>query len=92
MSGADPVSWLVIERGWAVESSDGADLGQIDELLGDTERDIFDGLIVSPGRLRPSRYVPAECVARIVMGSVTLSLGSSEFDRLEERKVESPPG
>ena len=39
----DPVSWLLIRRGWQVVSSDGAEVGNVDEVVGDDEHDIFDG-------------------------------------------------
>ena len=81
---SDPVSWLVIEHGWHVVGSDGSDLGKVHEVIGDSGKDIFNGLAVSPGLLRASRYVPAERVARIFDGRVELDLGADEFERLEE--------
>jgi hypothetical protein len=38
---ADPVSWLVIERGWKVQDRDGGDIGRLDEVIGDMHADIF---------------------------------------------------
>ena len=81
---SDPVSWFVIEKGWAVTGRDGRELGTVDEVIGDTGEDIFNGLSVSPGFLRAARYVPAERVATITEGRIELDLGSGEFDRLDE--------
>jgi uncharacterized protein YrrD len=78
----DPVSWLLIEPGWDVVASDGSKVGTVHELLGDTGADIFDGLAVSPGLLKDSKYVPAEHVARIVEGCVELDLPADELERL----------
>jgi hypothetical protein len=64
---ADPVSWLMIEKGWEVVDPDGKRVGKVDEVLGDTEADIWDGLTVS------GEYVAAEDVAEIVEGRITLS-------------------
>ncbi len=86
---ADPVSWFVIERGWEVAGSDGSKLGSIEETVGDSSRDIFDGLAVGTGLLSKPRYVPAELVHEIVEGCVRLSIGSSEFERLDA--YEPPP-
>ena len=86
---ADPVSWLVIERGWEVVGSDGRRLGTVRELVGDSGKDIFNGLVVSPGLLHGNRYVAAEQVASITDGRVELALGEEEFDRLDEHG--SPP-
>jgi hypothetical protein len=79
-----PVSWLVVEAGWKVLASDGSELGRVDELVGDTGKDIFNGLTVSTGLLKGSRYVPAERVEAIFEGEVLLAMGRREFDRLDE--------
>lgn len=81
---ADPVSWFVVERGWAVSGSDGDKLGTVEEVLGDSSLDIFDGLAVATGVLGKPRYVPAELVAEIVEGSIRLSIAGDEFGRLDE--------
>jgi hypothetical protein len=64
---ADPVSWVVIQRGWDVVDASGKHVGKVDEVLGDIELDIWDGLTVS------GKYVAAEDVARIVDGHITLN-------------------
>jgi hypothetical protein len=69
---ADPVSWLLVEPGWRVVDADGGDVGRVEEVLGDTETDIFDGLQVSSGMLSRRRYVPAESIDEIVEGTVRL--------------------
>ena len=87
---ADRVSWLVIESGWDVVASDGAQVGTVHEVIGDSGKDIFNGLAVSPGLLRSSKYVPAERVASIVDGRVELDFPAAEFERLDEHG-EQPP-
>ena len=88
---ADPVSWFVLERGWKVTGSDDTELGTVEEILGDSTRDIFDGLAVSPGLLGKHRYVPAELVGEIVEGDVRLTIGQDEFERLDEHRPSPPP-
>jgi PRC-barrel domain len=84
------VAWLVIERGWTVVASDGSEIGKVNEVVGDTGKDIFDGLTVSSGVLGKPRYVPSERVKRITEGRVELDLGPDEAHRLEEYR-EPPP-
>ena len=81
---ADPVSWFVIERGWEVVGSDESKLGTVEEVLGDTELDVFDGLSVTTGLLGKPRYVPSELVQEIVEGSVRLTIEQDEVERLDE--------
>jgi hypothetical protein len=70
----DPVSWMVIEQGWSVVDSEGDDVGRIDEVLGDEEADIFNGLNILKGAIGTKTYVPAEVVGEIVEGRVQLTL------------------
>jgi hypothetical protein len=82
MSG--PVSWLLVEPGWTIETADGQEVATVHEVLGDENADIFDGLAVSPGLLKRPRYVPAESVSGISEGRIRLTISPDEFDRLDE--------
>ena len=86
---ADPVSWLLIEPGWKVLDPSGKEIGRVEEVLGDSGADIFDGLSVATGILGRPRYVPAEVVAEIVEGSVRLTIDKDALERLSEFK--EPP-
>jgi sporulation protein YlmC with PRC-barrel domain len=86
----DPVSWLVIEPGWEVVTSDGERVGEVKEVVGDTNADIFDGLSVATGLLKREKYVPSERVNEIVEGEVKLDLTGDDFGRLDDF-AEPPP-
>lgn len=73
---SDPVSWLMIERGWPVLGAAGEELGKVHEVLGDKESDIFDGLSVSTSLLAKPHYVAAERVGEIEQGRVHTDLDS----------------
>jgi hypothetical protein len=81
---ADPVSWLMIEPGWKVLASDGAEVGEVDEVAGDSSLDIFDGLAIATSAFGKPRYVPAEQVGEITEGAVHLKLTKEQVDRLGE--------
>jgi Uncharacterized protein conserved in bacteria (DUF2171) len=89
-SHGDPVSWLLVEPGWRVVASDGSDVGHVHELIGDSGKDIFDGLAVSSGMLGKPRYVPAERVQSIYEGEVRLDLAPSEAEGLSEYEEPAP--
>ena len=80
---ADPVSWLLVARGWTVVGRDGKELGRVEQVLGDEQKDIFAGLAIATGLLGKPRYVPAESVSSIVEGRVTVDLAKSEVGRLD---------
>jgi len=86
---ADPVSWFLIERGWEVVDRDGQKVGTVEETVGDSSHDIFDGLTVGTGLLSKPRYVPSEHVGEIVEGTVKLSIRKGEFEGLDEH--DQPP-
>src|SRR5437763_2200812 len=81
---ADPVSWFLIRPGWKVVASDGAELGRVDEVAGDEDSDIFDGLAVATSVLGKPRYVPAEQIASIEEGKIRLSLTRDQAAQLGE--------
>ena len=62
---SDPVSWLLIEPGWRVVGPDGEEIGRVEEVIGDSTHDIWDGLAIATGMLASPRYVPSEQVAEI---------------------------
>jgi hypothetical protein len=81
---ADPVSWLMIETGWKVLSAEGTEVGKVDEVAGDSNADIFDGLAVATSALGKPRYVPAEEIASIEPGIIRLSLSHDRIEQLGE--------
>jgi uncharacterized protein YrrD len=72
-----------MEHGWRVYDAEGSEIGKVDEITGDSEADIFDGLTVNKGILNHARYVPSESVAEIREGEVHLSLRHEEVENLE---------
>jgi hypothetical protein len=80
----DPVAWTVIERGWKVFDAEGEDIGHVDEVTGDENVDIFDGLTISQGILTKAKYVPSENVAQILEGEVHLSLTRAGVEALQD--------
>lgn len=90
MDGETPVSWLMIESGWKVLDSTGTEAGRVEEVVGDTGVDIFNGLSISTGLLSGPRYVPAEEVALITEGEVRLNLDADGINHLA-RYREPPP-
>jgi hypothetical protein len=77
----DPVSWMMIESGWKVVDAEGEEVGRVDEVVGDAEVDIFNGLRVLTGVLGSPKYVPSEEVGQIVEGTVALKVTKHEAER-----------
>jgi hypothetical protein len=85
----DPVSWFLIEPGWKVVDTGGEEVGSVDEVVGDSSDDIFNGLSVSTSLLGRPRYIPSEQVGSITEGRIQLTLSKAEVERLGE--YEEPP-
>src|SRR2546421_12701572 len=83
-TGETPVSWYLIEAGWEVLDRDGESVGRIEEVIGDSTHDIFDGLSIATNLLGKPRYVPAEQVAAITEGTLRLALSAAEVEALTE--------
>ena len=84
----EPTSWLTIEPGWDVQDRSGATIGEVTAVVGDLDKDIFDGLRLETGD-GDERYVPGERVGEIVDGSVTLD---AELSELAESPADDEPG
>jgi len=78
----DPVAWIAIEQGATVVAADGSEFGTVEEVAGDEERDIFDGLVVKHSRFGSKGYVPAERVKAIYAERVETDLTAQEADSL----------
>ena len=89
MTERDPVSWFLIESGWTVVDATGEDVGTVDEVVGDSSDDIFNGLSISTSLLGRPRYVPSEQVGEITEGRVHLKLAKDQIGHLGE--YEEPP-
>jgi uncharacterized protein YrrD len=85
----DPVSWFLIEPGWKVVDAQGEDIGHVEEVIGDSGADIFNGLSVATGLLGGAHYVPAESVETITEGRIQVHLSRDEVKKLD--KHEHPP-
>jgi hypothetical protein len=86
---SEPVSWLMIESGWTVGTSDAVEVGHVAEVDGDSNMDVFHGIAVSTRMLGKPRYVAAEHVGTIVEGRVNLLITADEFRGGAEN--EEPP-
>lgn len=79
------VSWSLVEPGWRVFGSDGRELGSVDEVLGDRDEDVFEGLSVLGGLGDRSHFVDAAQIASIASdGSIVVRLDRDGFDRLPD--------
>lgn len=85
----DPVSWFVIEPGWEVVDPDGGHIGKVEEVVGDTGEDIFNGLAISTGFTERPRYVASEQVREITQGRVRLAISRDDLHRKGE--FQEPP-
>ena len=85
-----PVSWKVIEHGWAVLSSDGEHVGVVFLVVGDENEDIFDGLAITHhggfafhNYIDRPHYVEAAQVGEIDdAGRVSLTITAAEARHL----------
>lgn len=84
MSAEPQVSWKAIERDAAVVASDGSEVGTVAEVAGDSDADIFNGLVVSLGVLGSNRYLPAERVTGIWPRRVEVSATPEQIEELGE--------
>jgi sporulation protein YlmC with PRC-barrel domain len=87
----DPASYLTLEEGCSVISSDGEEVGKVQHVLADEDEDVFDGIVIDtqlgPGGLL---FVDAPQVTECRERAVLLSLPAAEVENLP--KPEPNPG
>jgi len=80
-----PGSYLTLDDGTPVYSSDGRPLGKVEHVLADTGSDIFDGIVVDRSVLPGGhRFVDAEQVAEIHERGVVLRIDAAGAEALPE--------
>jgi uncharacterized protein YrrD len=82
-----PLSYLVLEKGVPVYSSDGQRLGRVAEVLAAPEANLFDGIVfdttAGPGG---HRFVDAPEVGQIFERGVVLKIDATEVESLPKRR------
>ena len=83
MDWGSPISYMALEPGTAVVSSDGETVGAVQHVLAAEDKDIFDGLVIDvrtgPGGLH---FADAEQVAEIYENAVVLNVPAAEVEQL----------
>jgi hypothetical protein len=82
------VSWLLVEDGWEVVDASGRVAGEVSEVVGDPDADIFDGLkVLTPAGIET--YVPADRVGEIEDGRFAVRIDAGA---LADEGAEPPGG
>jgi hypothetical protein len=80
-----PSSYLALEPGATVYSSEGEEVGDVQHVLADEDHDVFDGIVIDasalPGGLR---FADAGQISQIFDRGVVLGLTRAEAERLPE--------
>jgi len=75
------IHYAAVARGTPVYSSDGVEIGKVDEILDNFAERIFDGIILETPA-RELRFVDAPEVARTAERAVTLTIDAAECAEL----------
>ena len=83
MGTEEPASYLTLEPGADVYSSDGQRIGTVEHVLRDEESDIFDGIVIDT-RFGPGgqHFVEARAVEEIRPDSVVVAVAAADVDGL----------
>ncbi len=95
-----PSSYITLQPGAVIVSSDGEPLGKVQHVLADADADIFDGLVIDRSVLPGGhRFVDARQVNEVFEGGVRLNIDRRAAEALpepsanpEEMKVDPAEG
>lgn len=82
------ISFKLLQRGTVVRTSDGQELGTVDEVLDNVKENIFDGIVVNTSQ--GLRFVDAPEVGRIAERAVTLTIDAYEAAQLSAPSKGAP--
>jgi sporulation protein YlmC with PRC-barrel domain len=79
----EPASYLTLDEGCSVISSDGEEVGKVQHVLADEDEDVFDGIVIDT-RLGPGGllFVDAPQVKECRERAVLLSVPAAEVEKL----------
>jgi hypothetical protein len=81
----NPSSYLALQPGTTVVSSDGRELGKVEHVLADPEADLFDGIVLDTSVLPGGhRFVDAPQVDEIYERGVVLTIDAAAAESLPE--------
>lgn len=78
-----PIAYEVLEKGVAVLSSDGVEVGHVHHVVAAPQQDIFHGLVITTS-LRGRRFVEAEQVQSLHERGVDLKIDAAAAAELPE--------
>jgi hypothetical protein len=80
-----PISYLVLERGTDVFSSDDQPIGRVEHVLADDREDVFDGIVITRSGIgRGHVFADADDVGQIYERGVVLKLDKPASEQLRE--------
>jgi hypothetical protein len=84
-----PIHYSAVERGTPVYSSDGVEVGRVDEVLDNYREHILDGFVIEMTD-RELRFVDAPDVARTFERAVRLSIDAGQTAKLPTPERAAP--
>ena len=83
-----PSSYMTLEKGMEIVSSDGAELGKIEHVLAEPDLDVFDGIVLDTSVLPGGhRFVDADQVAECFERGAQLKIDRAAAEALPEPKA-----
>lgn len=83
MTEETPIAWLALEEGTPILASDGEQVGKVEAVVADRQKDIFSGIAFRPAVLGTPVFVPADKIDRLSEEAVHLGISAADTGSLE---------
>ncbi len=83
MTDETPIAWLALEAGTRIYSAENEEIGRVDEVIADRQKDIFSGVTFRSGVTEPARFIPADRIESLSDGAVRTTIAADEAGSLE---------
>jgi len=76
-----PIAWVALNSGTPILSADGRELGRVQDVIADRQKDIFSGVTFSDGALSGTRFIPAASIGSITDDEVRVTVSFEEAEQ-----------
>ena len=83
MTEETPIAWLALEEGTPILAADGEQIGKVDAVIADRQKDIFSGITFRRALLGSPVFVPADKIDRLSEEAVYLGISAADVEDLE---------
>lgn len=83
MTDETAIAWPALEAGTPIYSAENEEIGRVEEVIADRQKDIFSGVTFRTGVTASTRFIPADRIESLSNEAVRTTLAAADAGSLE---------